>query len=85
MKTILLMVLTMALGVWTASADEAPIAGTVKTVDVGAQTLTLEVASKGKTREVIVYMKPGPRLSGSPGRRSRARRASSSRRYRSAH
>jgi len=61
-NTILLMVLTIAVGAWTAFADEAPIAGTVKTVDVGAQTLTLEVASKGKTREVIVYMKPGAKI-----------------------
>ena len=62
MSTILAMVLTTALGVWVAFADEAPISGTVKAVDVDAQTLTLEVASKGKTREVIVYMKPGARI-----------------------
>jgi hypothetical protein len=62
LSTILLMVLTIAVGAWTAFADEGPIAGTVKIVDVGAQTMTLEVASKGKTREVIVYMKPGAKI-----------------------
>ena len=62
MSVILAMILTAVLGAWTASADEAPISGTVKAVDVGAQTLTLEVASKEKTREVIVYMKPGAKI-----------------------
>ena len=62
MITILVMVLTTVLSVWAAAADEAPISGTVKAVDAGAQTLTLEVASKGKTREVIVYMKPGAKV-----------------------
>ena len=62
MRTILVMVLTAALGPSVAFADEAPISGTIKAVDVGAQTLTLEVASKGKTREVIVYMTPGAKV-----------------------
>ena len=62
MITILVMVLTIVLSVWTAAADEAPISGTVKAVDAAAQTLTLEVASKGKTREVIVHMKPGAKV-----------------------
>ncbi len=57
MRTILAIVLTTVLGVSTTFADEAPISGTVKAVDVGARTLTLEVASKGKTRVVIVYMR----------------------------
>jgi len=61
-RSILVMVLTAALGLWTAFADEAPISGTVKAVDPGAQTLTLEVASKGKTREVVVHMKPGAKV-----------------------
>jgi hypothetical protein len=60
-SVILAMILTAVLG-WTTSADEAPISGTVKAVDVGAQTLMLEVASEGMTREVIVYMKPGAKI-----------------------
>jgi len=43
-------------------ADEEPISGTVKSVDAAAQTLTLEVATKGKTRVVIVHMKPGAKI-----------------------
>jgi hypothetical protein len=58
----LVLVLTAVLGVWAIFADEAPISGTVKAVDTGAQTLTLEVASKGKTREVVVHMKPGAKV-----------------------
>jgi len=38
-STILAIVLTTVLGVSTTLADEAPISGTVKAVDVGAQTL----------------------------------------------
>jgi len=45
-----------------AVADEAPISGTVKAVDAGAQTLTLNVTAKGKTREVVVHMKPGAKV-----------------------
>jgi hypothetical protein len=62
MRRILVIVLAAALGVGTAFADEAPISGTVKAVDASAQTLTLEVASKGKTRGVIVHMKPGGKV-----------------------
>lgn len=45
-----------------AAADEAPISGTVRKVDPAAKTLTLEVAAKGKTREVVVHMKPGAKV-----------------------
>ena len=43
-------------------ADEAPISGTVKAVDPAAGTLTLQVASKGKTRDVVVHVKPGAKV-----------------------
>ena len=56
----LLVLLCMPLA--AADADEAPISGTVKAVDPVAQTLTLDVTSKGKTREVVVYMKPGAKV-----------------------
>ena len=62
MKRMLTLVLTTMIGLGIAIADEAPISGTVKKVDLAAKTLTLEVASKGKTREVVVYMKPGARV-----------------------
>jgi hypothetical protein len=43
-------------------ADEAPISGTVKAVDAAAQTVTLESTAKGKTRQVVVHLKPGARV-----------------------
>ena len=43
-------------------ADEAPISGTVKAVDAGAQTVTLESTAKGKTRTVVVHLKPGAKI-----------------------
>jgi hypothetical protein len=43
-------------------ADEAPISGAVKAVDVSAQTVTLESTAKGKTRQVIVHLKPGTKI-----------------------
>jgi hypothetical protein len=43
-------------------ADEAPISGTVKSVDTAAKTLTLDVTSKGKTRPVTVYLKPDAKI-----------------------
>ena len=43
-------------------ADEAPISGTVKAIDTGAQTVTLESTAKGKTRQVVVHLKPGTKI-----------------------
>ncbi len=48
--------------VGVAAADEAPIAGAVKSVDTSAQTVTIEVTTKGKTREVTVFLKPGAKV-----------------------
>jgi hypothetical protein len=45
-----------------ALADEAPISGAVKAVDPGANTVTLESTAKGKTRTVVVYLKPGAKI-----------------------
>jgi hypothetical protein len=45
-----------------ALADEAPISGTIKAIDVAAHTMTLETTAKGKTREVTVDVKPGSRI-----------------------
>jgi hypothetical protein len=45
-----------------ALADEAPISGTVKAVDPAANTVTLESTTSGKTRTVVVYLKPGARI-----------------------
>ena len=45
-----------------ARADEGPISGTVKAVDSAANTITLESTAKGKTRTVVVYLKPGAKI-----------------------
>jgi hypothetical protein len=45
-----------------AVADEAPISGTVKAVDPAAQTVTIESTAKGKTRQVVVHLKPGAKV-----------------------
>ena len=45
-----------------ARADEAPISGTVKSVDPTANTITLESTAKGRTRTVVVYLKPGAKI-----------------------
>ncbi len=54
----------MSVVLWSALAwtDEAPISGTVKAVDTGAQTVTLESTAKGKTRQVVVHLKPGGKV-----------------------
>jgi hypothetical protein len=53
-----LLVMTAA----TARADEAPIAGVVKSVDVGTQTFIVEAAAKGTTRQVTIHMRPTSRV-----------------------
>jgi hypothetical protein len=56
----------MILGVllWTGpvSADDAPISGTVKSVDDAGQTLTIETTANGKTRQVTIHLKPGAKI-----------------------
>lgn len=53
---------TVVLVAGAGTADEAPIAGTVKAIDAAAQTVTLESTAKGKTRQVVVHLKPGARI-----------------------
>jgi hypothetical protein len=45
-----------------ARADEAPIAGVVKSVDVGTQTFIVEATAKGKTRQVTIHLRPDSRV-----------------------
>lgn len=54
----------IVMALWTvgARADEEPISGTLKAVDARAQTLTLESTAKGKTRQVVVHLKPGVKI-----------------------
>ena len=58
-RTILMLAVLFA---GTAVADEAPISGTVKAVDPVAHTVTIESTAKGKTRQVVVYLKPGAKV-----------------------
>lgn len=57
-------IIVLAGTIWSgiAIADEAPISGTVKAVDPAAQTVTVESTAKGKTRQVVVHLKPGAKV-----------------------
>ena len=59
---ILFMMLTLVFTAGIVVADEAPISGTVKSVDTAAQTVTIESTAKGKTRQVVVHLKPGAKV-----------------------
>ncbi len=64
-KLLTLLAIAGAAGVvaWSAAtADEAPISGTVKTVDAAAKTLTLQTVAKGKTRDVTIVLKPESKI-----------------------
>ena len=61
-RSLVALLLTGALSAAVAHADEAPIAGTVKAVDSAANTVTLESTAKGKTRTVVVHLKPGAKI-----------------------
>ena len=43
-------------------ADEAPIAGTVKNVDMATGTLLVESAVRGQVRQVVIHMRPESRV-----------------------
>lgn len=60
MTMIMVLAATVLSGI--AVADEAPISGTVKAVDPAAQTVTIESTAKGKTRQVVVHLKPGAKV-----------------------
>jgi hypothetical protein len=62
MNRIMVLLISGLIWVGMALADEAPISGTVKTIDPVAQTVTLETTAKGKTREVTVDIKPTSRI-----------------------
>jgi hypothetical protein len=62
MNRIVTLLISGLVGMGVAFADEAPISGTVKTIDPVAQTVTLETTAKGRTREVMVDIKPASRI-----------------------
>jgi hypothetical protein len=63
MVTRVLAVVVSAL-LWSAPAwaDKDPVSGTVKAVDANARTVTIESTTKGKTRQVVVHLKPGAKI-----------------------
>jgi hypothetical protein len=61
-RSLVALLLIGALSAAVAHTDEAPIAGTVKAVDSAANTVTLESTAKGKTRTVVVHLKPGAKI-----------------------
>ena len=61
-RRLMAVVVTVVLCGALARADEAPISGTVKAVDAGAQTVTIESTAKGKTRQVVIHLKPGTKI-----------------------
>jgi hypothetical protein len=50
--------LSSLLGLSVAFADEASTSGTIKSIDLVAQTVTIATTAKGKAREVMVDLKP---------------------------
>jgi len=59
--TVAFLIVAIALVV-LAFEDEAPIAGTVKTIDASANTLTLQTTAKGETRDVTILLKPQSKI-----------------------
>ena len=62
MTRLMTLVVIACLWALTVSADEAPISGTVKAVDAAANTVTVESTVKGKTRTVVIHLKPGAKI-----------------------
>jgi hypothetical protein len=54
--------LTLVNWISLALADEAPISGTIKTINPAAQTMTVQTTAKGRSREVTIVMKPSTRI-----------------------
>ena len=58
MRTFIALLLVLGCGAATVAADEAPIAGRITKVDATAQTITVESAAAGKTRSVVIDVRP---------------------------
>jgi hypothetical protein len=64
-KAMFVIVALVVVGVVSAAhsvADDAPISGTVKAIDVSARTLTLQTTAQGKTRDVTIVLKPETKI-----------------------
>ena len=58
----MLAIAVLVMAAASARADEAPIAGVVKAVDVGTQIFIVESTAQGKTRQVTIHVKPTSRV-----------------------
>ncbi len=61
-RRLALTALTLLVLAASVAADEGPISGALKAVDPAAGTLTLESTAGGRTRQVVVHVKPGTRI-----------------------
>lgn len=63
MRTFISLVLIALLGTATlVGADEAPIAGKITKVDATTQTITVESAAAGRTRSVVIDVRPAAKV-----------------------
>lgn len=62
MNRIVALLMVGLLWVGVGVADEAPISGTITSIDAVAHTVTLETTTKGKTREVTIGITPTSRI-----------------------
>jgi hypothetical protein len=60
--TYLLAIVVLVMTAANSRADEVPIAGVVKSVDVGTQTFVVEATAKGTTRQVTIHVRPTSRV-----------------------
>jgi hypothetical protein len=58
----MLAIAVLAVVAASAHADEVPIAGVVKAVDMATSTFTVESTAQGKTRQVTIHVKPTSRV-----------------------
>ena len=56
MRRLSVMIIGGLLTSGVAMADQRPIAGTVRSVDVAAQTLTVDATMRGRTRQVVIHV-----------------------------
>src|SRR5688500_10986543 len=56
------LVVAMLSVVAVAVADEVPIAGRLTSIDIASRTLTVESATKGKVRTVVIDVKPETKI-----------------------
>ena len=59
---LVLAVASLTLVAIASSADEAPIVGSLQSIDAASRTLTVESAAQGQTRTVVIDVKPETKI-----------------------